>query len=192
MYICMYEWMYIYTLAIIKELNLDCCLSKQDDNNTYTFINNKTKNRIIQEHKWHLSRYKINLTNNMKDLPVMHWIPKMHKNPVSFCFIIASPVYSIKPLSKNMKSIFKLFYEKVERYHKKGKVWWRIKTFWTIQNSYPSISSIKLNHHKAAKSVSTFDFSALYTKIPYDKLLYVLNEITEFAFKGGARDYVTV
>ena len=40
--------------------------------------------------------------------------------------------------------------------------------------------------------MSTFDFSALYTKIPYDKLLYVLNEITEFAFKGGARDYVTV
>ena len=37
-----------------------------------------------------------------------------------------------------------------------------------------------------------FDFSTLYTKIPYDKLLYVFNEITDFAFKGGARDYVTV
>ena len=37
-----------------------------------------------------------------------------------------------------------------------------------------------------------FDFSTLYTKIPYDKLLYVFNEIIDFAFKGGARDYVTV
>ena len=40
--------------------------------------------------------------------------------------------------------------------------------------------------------MSTFNFSMVYTKIPHDKLLYVLNEITEFAFKGGTRYYVTV
>ena len=38
----------------------------------------------------------------------------------------------------------------------------------------------------------TFDFSKLYTKILRDKVIYVLNEITGFAFKGGARAYVTV
>ena len=57
----------------------------------------------------------------MQDLPVKYWIPKMHINSVSFLFIIASPVCSIKPLSKDITSIFKLFYEKVERYHTKGK-----------------------------------------------------------------------
>ena len=31
---------HFYALTIIKELNLDCHLSNQDDNNTYTFINN--------------------------------------------------------------------------------------------------------------------------------------------------------
>ena len=40
--------------------------------------------------------------------------------------------------------------------------------------------------------MSTFDFSTLYTKIPDDKLLYVLNEITDFAFKGGTEDYLSV
>ena len=118
----------------------------------------------------------------------------MHKNPVSFRFIIASPVCSIKPLSKDITSIFKLFYEKVERCHKKEKVWSGIKTFWIIQNSYPVICSInKLKKRKAAKSISTFDFSTLYTKImPHDKLLYVLNEIIDFAFKGGIRHFATV
>ena len=83
----------------------------------------------------------------------------MRKNPISFRFIIASPLCSIEPLSKDITSIFKLFYEKVERYHTKGKVWSGIKTFWTIQNSYPLISSInKLNKNKVAKSMSTFDF----------------------------------
>ena len=100
----------------------------------------------------------------------------MRKNPISFRFIIASPVCSIKPLSKDITSIFKLFYEKVERYHTKGKVWSGIKTFWTIQNSYPVISSInKLNKRKTAKITSIFYFSTLYTKIPHDKLLYFLN-----------------
>ena len=81
----------------------------------------------------------------------------------------------------------------MERYHTKGKVWSGIKTFWTIQNNYPVISSInKLNKHKAAKSMSTSDFSRLYTKISHGKLLYVLNEITDFAFKCGTRDYVTI
>ena len=38
----------------------------------------------------------------------------------------------------------------------------------------------------------TFDILTLYTKVPHDKLLYVLNEITDFVFKGETRDYVTV
>ena len=55
------------------------------------------------------------------------------------------------------------------------------------------MSSInKLNKRKAAKTKSTFDFSTIYTKIPHNKLLYVLNEINDFAFKGRTRDYVTV
>ena len=37
---------HFYTLTIIKKLNLDC---PQDDNNTYTFIDNKTKVQIITE-----------------------------------------------------------------------------------------------------------------------------------------------
>ena len=114
---------HFYALTIIKELNLACHLSNQDDNNTCTFINNKTKDQIIKEPKLYLSKHKINLANNMQDLPVMYWILKMHKNPISFHFIIASPIYSIKPLLKDLTSVFKLFYEKVERYYTKRKVW---------------------------------------------------------------------
>ena len=40
--------------------------------------------------------------------------------------------------------------------------------------------------------MSTFDFATSYTKIPHDQLLHVLNEITDFAFKDGTRDCITV
>ena len=111
---------HFYVLSFIKELNLYCHLSNQDDNNTYSFINNRTKDQLLKEHKLYFSKHKINLVNNMQHFPVMHCISKMHKNSVSFCFIIAYPVCSFKPLSKDITSIFKSFYEKVERYHTKG------------------------------------------------------------------------
>ena len=40
--------------------------------------------------------------------------------------------------------------------------------------------------------MSTSDFSMFYTKIPHEKLLHDLNEIFDFAFKSGTRDYVTI
>ena len=63
---------HFYALTIIKELNLDCHLSNHVDNNTYTFINNKTKDQTTKEHNLYLSKHKINLLNNMQDLPVKH------------------------------------------------------------------------------------------------------------------------
>ena len=63
---------HFFALTIIKKLNLDCHLSNQDENNTYLFINNKTKDQIIKEHKLYLSKHKMILANNMQDLPVMY------------------------------------------------------------------------------------------------------------------------
>ena len=42
---------HFYALTIIKELNLHCHLRNQNDNNTYTCRNSKTKDQIIKEHK---------------------------------------------------------------------------------------------------------------------------------------------
>ena len=69
----------------------------------------------------------------MQDVPVMKWISKVHKNPIRFCIIIAYTVYCFKPLSRDIISIFKFLYEKVERYHTKGTLWSGINTIWTIK-----------------------------------------------------------
>ena len=46
----------------------------------------------------------------------------MRKSPIGFRFIITSAACSIKPLSKDIISIPKLFNEKVERYQKRKSV----------------------------------------------------------------------
>ena len=60
-----------------------------------------------------------------------------------------------------------------------------------IENSKPLIDKLDvINTKKKAKEVSTFDFSTLYTNLPHDDLLRVLNEIIDFAFDGGNRNYI--
>ena len=49
-----------------------------------------------------------------------------------------------------------------------------------------------LNKRRKATSVSTFDFSILYTKLPHNKLLMVLNSLIDFCFDGGENKYITV
>ena len=43
----------------------------------------------------------------------------------------------------------------------------------------------KINNYKKAKSIRTFDFSTLYTKIPHNLLKAAMKEIVDFCFKGG-------
>ena len=128
-----------------------------------------------------------------KLLPHIYWLPKLHKNPVKFRFIIAAPNCSVKPLSKAITKIFKLFYKQIETYNDKSLHYSSIKTFWVIQNNENVIKSIeKLNSRNSAKSIKTYDFSTLYTKIPHQKLLDVLSELVDFCFQGGTHEQILV
>ena len=48
-----------------------------------------------------------------------------------------------------------------------------------------------LNKRRKATSVSNFDFSTLYTQLPHNKLLMVLNSLIDFYFDGESK-YITV
>ena len=48
------------------------------------------------------------------------------------------------------------------------------------------------NKRRKAFSVSTFELSTLYTKLPQDKLLMVLNSLINFCLDGGENKYITV
>ena len=50
----------------------------------------------------------------------------------------------------------------------------------------------RISEKNNARSVSTFDFSTLYTKIPHDKLCDVLNKLVDFTFNSTNRKYLSV
>ena len=181
-----------YAEVLAKELGLK---GHMNANQTYCEITNKSSNDLINQHLKDLdSEFKIkNITPDNECLPKIYWIPKKHKIPSKARFIIASPKCSIKTLSKYITSVFKLFYKQIESYNKKCEYFSGVKSFWVVQNNKPVIDAIhKLNHRNKASSIATFDFSTLYTKIPHDKLINVLNILTDFCFNAGDKRYLKI
>ena len=108
-----------------------------------------------------------------------------------YSYSIASKHCANKPLSKANFSVFKLIQNQTENFHKKSKFLSNYNKFWVLQNCDPVISIIEnINKRSKAKSISTYDFSTLYTKIPHDSLLERLFRIVDFVFEGGNRNFI--
>ena len=178
-----------YATTLLKELGMIGLPS-----NTYRLVNSRDKNNIINSTVHDMTQqFSLNIPENMKTLPTPYWMPKMHKSPIGARFIIASKKCAVKPLSKNITAAFKLLYKSVEKYHSKSKTYSGINSFWVIQNNKPVIDTLnKLSNRKAAKSVSTYDFSTLYTNIPHDKLIKTLSSVIDFAFKGRTQGKISI
>ena len=179
-----------YAHILLKELGL----YTYEPSSTYTQINNPSRDQIILQHKSEMiNKFKIKVQNDMLTLPDIYWLPKLHKNPVKFRFIIASKHCTIKALSKDISSVFTLFQKHIETYHNKAHFYSGVKTNWIVHNRDDVLNVVKKSAvRRSAKCVSSFDFSTLYTKIPHDKLIEVLNQIINFIFKGGTRKIIVV
>ena len=177
-----------YAKILLKEFGILGTSSK-----TYEKLSTSLDSVINSTIKDIKSNFSIKTEESMKKLPSAYWLPKMHKSPIGSRFIIASKECTTKKLSKLVTAAFKLVYKSIESYHKKVEFFSGIHSFWVIQNNLPVIKSLdKINKINAAKTVSTFDFSTLYTNIPHDKLIKVLNHIIDFAFKGKQFQNISV
>ena len=178
-----------YMEVIAKELGL-----KGNPSDTYEHLSDTDANDIINTHKEELlQQFNLKTPEDMHSLPDIYWLPKLHKNPIKARFIIASQKCTVKKLSKDITSIFKLAYEQVERYNLKASHFSGVKTFWVIQNSQPVMTTLnRINTKNNAKTLSSFDFSTLYTNIPHSKLFEELSAIIKFIFKGGTRNTISI
>ena len=108
----------------------------------------------------------MNITELDKSLPIMYWLPKILKTPVGARFIVASYYCSTNPLSNTISKIFKMIFNTVEIFHKKGFFYSDCKKFWVVQNSFPIATM--LNKMSRIKSISIL--TLLLTEATYIRL----------------------
>ena len=86
-----------------------------------------------------------------------------------------------------------MLFRKIQTYNNKCRLFTGVNIFWVVQNNKPVIDAMNgLNKCRKATSVSTFDFSTFYIKLPHNKILMVLNSLIDFCFDGVESKYMTV
>ena len=113
---------------------------------------------IIQANINCSKNFYLNIKEIDKSVPIMYWLPKMHKTPIGARFIVASNNCSAKPPSDTISKIFKMIFNTVESFHNK--------CFFIqdVKNSGLGKIVTKLNKINDKKKLNLFQ---LLTLVPY-------------------------
>ena len=80
--------------------------------------------------------------------------------------------------------MFGLIQNQVENFRAASKFDKHYKKFWVIKNSSPILELLDdISRRNRAKTICTYDFSTLYTKLPQDKLITQLNKVIDMVFE---------
>ena len=137
---------------------------KQEFNGTKayeeTFIDEKS---VVYSHSNEITnKFAVDVKERQDRFPTMYWLPKLHKKPFKARFIANSSSCTTTEISKLSTSCLTAIKAKVIKYcetvyERSGK-----NMFWPIKNSGEVLSKLK-NIGDQATSLSTYDFSTLYT-----------------------------
>ena len=119
----------------------------------------------------------------------MYWLPKTYKTPIAARFVVASYYCSTNLFSATISKNFKIIFNTVKSFHKKGFFYLGCNKFWVMQNSFSIATMLnKINFKK--KSISTFQCSTFYTTTRDKLLMKVLSEVISFDFKSKIRQHI--
>jgi hypothetical protein len=156
--------------------------------NTYQ-LTNKPFEDIMQDSCQFSSDMGIHFDNASRQLPLIYWIAKMHKNPTSQRYIAGSRVCSIKMISKLFSKCLKLILNHLKSYNHVVFERSGLNYFWIIDNSLDfldNIKNIKTDH------LETYDFSTLYTSLPHIEIKQKFKNIFKKVFTRENKEFINV
>ena len=135
----------------------------------------------------------IDVNEEIRKLSTMYWTPKMHKKVIGARFIIASKFSSLKPLAQDITKKIQCVFSHVRAYYRKARFYSGLNHFWVVDNNANLVSAMdRISRKGNAKSVATYDFSTLYTKIPHDQLISSISFLLDSTFNNKNRKYLSV
>ena len=102
-----------YISKLLAELGLSSSKSKTNSKATHSI------EEIIAANIRYCWKLDLNVTELDESLPIMYWLPKIHKTPVGARSIVASYYCSTNLFSDTIYKNFKMIFDTVESFHKK-------------------------------------------------------------------------
>ena len=152
---------------------------KQELNSTKAYEETSTDEKsVVYSHSNEiLKKFAVDGKERQDRLPTMYWLPKLHKRPYKARFIANSSSCTTTELSKLLTSCLTVIKAVTETvYERSGK-----NMFWPIKNSGEVLSKLKDIGYQAT-SLSTYDFSTLYTTLPHNLIKEKLLDLIERTF----------
>ena len=175
-----------YLTCISKELGI----TANRDNNTYT-LSHLCEEDIIDANVKALGNFNISVPSEDRTIPLIYWLPKMHKNPYKERFIAGSRHCTTKTISRTLTKILTVIKDGLCRYCNKIYETSNINQMFILKNSKTLLETLQNLQHVKHSSLQTFDFTTLYTTIPHRQLKSKLHDLIHNAFvtKTGKRRY---
>ena len=123
---------------------------------------------VVNGHCNHLAlKFSVYVKERQDRLPTMYWLPKLHKRQYKARFIANSSSCTTTELSKLLTSCLTAVKKHVIRYSEKVYERSGKNLFWSIKNSDEILNKLNSRGFRAT-SLSIYDFSTLYTTLPYN------------------------
>ena len=166
------------------------------DTNAYKLQPSLSERVIVDWHGCHTAlHFGVKAKENQDKVPTLYWLPKLHKKPYKARFIANSSSCTTTELSKLLTSCLTAVKKHVIKYCEKVYERSGKNLFWSIKNSGEILDKLKARDFNAT-SLSTYDFSTLYTTLPHnlinllillkvpsrEKALLTLHVVTEMHF----------
>ena len=160
------------------------------NSNTYQ-QSSESVDDIIERHGVFLQQHGIKLHTDNRCLPYLYATTKMHKNPIKFRFITSGRDSSLKQLSVAIGLCLQRGLKIARNHSKYSNFFHRRNDFYVIDSNQDVLDFMfSSNLEPGRKSVSTFDFSTLYTSIPHDQLKCNLRQFVERIFSIKDKKYM--
>ena len=174
-----------YVECLVNELGLNTTTG----NSAYT-LTGFSKGEVIANHTSALLGFGI--TDDIEtDLPLLYWIPKLHKNPYKQRYIAGSAKCSTKSLSKILTTILSTVMGHLQSYCETAYSRNGINQMWILKNSKALLESLAYHQLTSVTDIKTYDFSTLYTTIPHSDLKNRLKALIHTCFftSNGKRKF---
>ena len=142
---------------------------------------------IVKSHSQFITSVGLEMSEEDQNLPYLYWTPKLHKSPYKHRLIAGSGKCTTKDLSCLITKILSTIKDGLVRYWNTKLSCNGVNNMWILKNSTSLLSSLDQLDVRTATSVQTFDFSTLYTSIPYDLLKSKISNLVHSAFRKKDR-----
>ena len=160
------------------------------DTNAYKLQPSLSERVIVDGHGCHTALYfGVKAKENQDKVPTLYWLPKLHKKPYKARFIANSSSCTTTELSKLLTSCLTAVKKHVIKYCEKVYERSGKNPFWSIKNSGEILDKLKARDFNAT-SLSTYDFSTLYTTLPHNLIKDKLIDLIERTLQREGSPYL--